>query len=105
MRSANLPEPEYSLDGMFTATFYRPVIYEQWMEKAKDSLTNKQLSIIRQIHSNATITRQELAELIDMSVRGVDNNLLKLKTIGIVQSKSHSIQISQPIFTPCKPTY
>jgi predicted HTH transcriptional regulator len=39
---------------------------------------------IKNIKANSKITRQELAGLIDMSVRGIDNNLSQLKSLRIL---------------------
>lgn len=85
MQMAGLPAPVFSLEGMFTAKFYRPVEFEQWLNRWKDKLSMPQISILQHIHANSKITKQALATLVQLSSSGLDLNINKLKEAGILK--------------------
>lgn len=85
MVANNLPEPEFLLEGMFTVTFYRPVEFEKWIEKWKDKLLENQIKIIQEIHNNEIITIKQISKNIGTVKSTVDNNIYRLKKIGILK--------------------
>jgi len=86
MQKAGLPAPVFSLEGIFTAKFYRPVNFEQFMETYWVPFINSmQCSILREIQRNNNISKRELSELIKLSKTGVDNHIARLKELGILE--------------------
>jgi len=85
MQMAGLPAPVFSLEGMFTAKFYRPMEFEQWLNRWKDKLSIPQISILQHIHANSKITKQALTTLIELSPSGLDLNINKLKELDILK--------------------
>lgn len=85
MQMAGLPAPVFSLEGMFTVRFYRPVEFEQWLTHWKDKLSITQVSILQHIHANNKITKQTLAMLVQLSPSGLDLSIDKLKELGILK--------------------
>lgn len=84
MRSAGLPEPVYSLDGMFTATFYRPVEFADWKSKIQEEVNDTQLAILELINQNQHITIREMAELLQVATRTIERNTARLKDTGLL---------------------
>lgn len=68
MIRANLPKPAYSIEGMFTVTFQRPV-------KTSEKTSEK---ILRIIEKEPEITIRELSERLKKTTRSVEMQLRKL---------------------------
>ena len=77
MREANLPEPIFHTEGMFTVSFMRPVkTMEKTMEKTSEKTSEK---ILRLIETSPQITIDELADQLGRSTRSIEMQLQKLK--------------------------
>lgn len=77
MKEANLSEPFFHTDGMFTVTFYRP---RQKVKKASEKTSEKTSEkILQLIRNNPEITIDELAEQLNRSTRSIEMQLQKLK--------------------------
>jgi ATP-dependent DNA helicase RecG len=84
MLAANLPEPEFSLEGMFTVTFYRPLKFSDWIITIQEMANRIQIAILTQINANQSVTIREIAHGLNMSIRTVERNVAKLKEIGFL---------------------
>ena len=88
MQNADLPEPVFSLEGIFTAKFYRQVDFEKLLETYwKPLINNTQTNILRAIHHNNKISKRELVESIKLSKTAIDKNIDKLKELGILERR------------------
>jgi ATP-dependent DNA helicase RecG len=85
MIEADLTEPEFNTEGIFTVTVRRPFDFNKWVDKWVDSLTDKRVNIIKAIHENSKISKRELEEKIDLSATAIDNNLDTLKDLGLIE--------------------
>jgi ATP-dependent DNA helicase RecG len=70
MSRANLPKPEYSMEGMFTVTFQRPL--ENFGETSE--------RILNIIEKEPQITIRELSERLQKTTRSVEMQLRKLSS-------------------------
>lgn len=84
MRKANLPEPVFSLEGFFTAKFYRPVDFDKWIHNWSAALTTPLVKILYAFHDNPEITKNELSNVIGQGKTSVDNYISQLKTSGLL---------------------
>jgi len=84
MVAANLPEPEFSLEGMFTVTFYRPLKFSDWIISIQEITSHIQIKILTQININQSVTIREIADELKLSIRTVERNVAKLKEIGFL---------------------
>ena len=87
MHEANLPAPVFNLEGIFAVTFFRPIAFDKWLESWSNMLTEKQKEILQAIYKNSKITKPKLSALIGIGETAIDNNLVKLKELGIVHRK------------------
>jgi len=85
MAKAQLPPPEFSTEGMFEATLKRPSNRRNEGEKLGEKLTENQINIIEAIQCNNKITQLELAKVIGISTTSKENNLRKLRQLGVVK--------------------
>ena len=60
-------------------------VVEKVVEKVVGKLTENQASIIKLIENNAHISAKEIAIIINMSARKVQENIAKLKALGILE--------------------
>ncbi|WP_133509889.1 winged helix-turn-helix transcriptional regulator [Flavobacterium chryseum] len=65
---------------VFTVTLRRSFNFEKWV----DSLTNNRVIILREIHNNSKITKKQLEKAVNLSASAIDNNIEKLKDIGLL---------------------
>jgi len=79
---AGLPPIKFEFDNFFTATFRRPKTVEKTREKARVKTREKVIDLIK---NNPKITTAELAEILEITVKGVEWNLAKLKEKGIIK--------------------
>lgn len=84
MLEANLPQPVFNLEGMFAVTFYRPIVFDKWLESWSNMLTENQKDILKAIYKDNKITKPKLSALIGIGKTTIDNNLVKLKELGIL---------------------
>lgn len=94
MREAGLPLPEYTTEGMFTVKLHRPVgavdresIKEesQRADKLGDKLGDKTREKIEEIlKANGQITVSQLAEILDITYKGVEYHIRQMKKEGVL---------------------
>ena len=85
MIEANLTEPEFNTEGMFTVTVRRPFDFDKWVEKWVDKLSDNRVNIIKAIHKNSKVSKRELEEKVGISATAIDNNLDSLKDLGLIE--------------------
>lgn len=89
MKTADLPLPEFSTDGMFTIKFNRPSSKsDKPGDKLGDKLGDKVDSrnkIINCIISNNDITITELATILGISYKGVQYHIAAMQKAGILK--------------------
>ena len=85
MIEADLTEPEFNTEGIFTVTVRRPFDFNKWVDKWVDNLSDNRINIIKAIHENSKISKRELEEKVDLSATAIDNNLDNLKDLGLIE--------------------
>lgn len=85
MIEADLTEPEFSTEGIFTVTVRRPFDFNKWVDKWVDNLTDNRVNIIKAIHENSKVSKRELEEKVGLSATAIDNNLDALKDLGLIE--------------------
>lgn len=84
MKEANLVEPKFQMGGFFTVTFYRPMVFEKWLESWEPYLTPVQAKIILAFHDKERITKPELTNLIGQGKTTIDKNIASLRNLGLL---------------------
>lgn len=84
MKEANLVAPEFEMGGFFTVTFYRPLVFEKWLENWGPHLTPLQTRILLAFHNKERITKPELANLIGQGKTTIDKNITSLRSLGLL---------------------
>lgn len=77
MKEAELPEPIFEFTEFFSVTFRR-IKTDETVEKTREK-------IVQLISENPTITIEEMAVIIDITSKGVEYNIDKLKKEGILK--------------------
>ena len=85
MIEADLTEPDFNTEGMFTVTVRRPFDFNKWVDKWVDNLTDNRVNIIKAIHENSKVSKRELEEKVSLSATAIDNNLDALKDLGLIE--------------------
>ncbi len=85
MIEADLTEPEFNTEGMFTVTVRRPFDFNKWVDKWVDNLTGNRVNIIKAIHENSKVSKRELEDKVGLSATAIDNNLDALKDLGLIE--------------------
>ncbi|MBI9037548.1 MAG: putative DNA binding domain-containing protein [Bacteroidales bacterium] len=104
IKLANLPEPVFKTDGLFTVVFqripkrlsnenlekttqktYENIIKEKWSEKWSDFLTDRQKEILILIIENPKITRLELSSKLKINQSAIQKHIETLKTKDILK--------------------
>ena len=85
MIEADLTEPEFNTEGMFTVTVRRPFDFNKWVDKWVENLTNNRVNIIKAIHENSKVSKRELEDKVGLSATAIDNNLDALKDLGLIE--------------------
>jgi ATP-dependent DNA helicase RecG len=85
MIEADLTEPEFNTEGMFTVTVRRPFDFNKWVDKWVDNLTDNRVNIIKAIHENSKVSKRELEDKVGLSATAIDNNLDVLKDLGLIE--------------------
>jgi ATP-dependent DNA helicase RecG len=84
MKDANLIEPKFEMGGFFTVTFYRPQPFEKWLNNWGSQLTIPLIKMLKAIYEDERITKPQLANVIGQSKTSVDNNISRLKKLGLL---------------------
>ena len=85
MIEADLTEPDFNTEGMFTVTVRRPFDFNKWVDKWVENLTNNRVNIIKAIHENSKVSKRELEDKVGLSATAIDNNLDALKDLGLIE--------------------
>jgi len=85
MRDEGLTPPEFNTEGMFTVTLRRPFDFEKWVNKWVNHLSEKQLIILKAIHTNGKIKKAAMQQLVDFSATALNNNLEVIKRKGVLE--------------------
>jgi predicted HTH transcriptional regulator len=84
MTKANLPAPIFSLDGFFTAKFYRPINFDKWILNWSGKLNAPLMKMLDALHKNPFITKPELADILGQGKTSIDNHIAQLKSLGML---------------------
>ena len=84
MKEANLLDPKFEMGGFFTVTFFRPMAFEKWLDGWYAQLTIPLIKILKAIYEEERITKPRLANVIGQSKTSVDNNINRLKKLGLL---------------------
>jgi ATP-dependent DNA helicase RecG len=87
MKEANLIEPKFEMGGFFTVAFYRPMAFEKWLNGWTLRLKLPLIVMLRAIYDEGRITKPQLANVTGLSKTSVDNNISKLKKLGLLTRK------------------
>jgi ATP-dependent DNA helicase RecG len=84
MKSAGLPEPVFNLDGIFTAKFYRPIVFDKWINTWSMHINTPLVKMLQEMHDNPGITKPELSDIIGQGKTTIDKHIAHLKLLGIL---------------------
>ncbi|MDR3697921.1 helix-turn-helix domain-containing protein [Mucilaginibacter sp.] len=84
MKESELIEPKFEMGGFFTVIFYRPMVFEKWLEGWSLHLTTPLTKILLAIHDSERVTKAQLSDIIGQGKTSVDNNISKLRSFGIL---------------------
>lgn len=84
MKEANLVEPKFEMGGFFTVIFYRPMAFEKWLEGWSLHLSLPMTKILSAIHEKERVTKAQLSDLTGQGKTSVDNNINKLRNLGLL---------------------
>jgi len=85
MSDAELPEPTYFFEGMFSIILQRLVNWGRKREKYLDILTENQMKIMDLIFENPEVTKKILSNTIKVGATTIDNNIKKLKDLELIK--------------------
>ncbi len=85
MTDQGLPEPQFSYDGMFIVKLTRPVEFEKWIKRWASILSDTQISILRNMKDDPTITITQLSKLLGSANSTINYNLKTLNEKGLIQ--------------------
>lgn len=85
MKEANLPEPVFNVEGMFSITLHRPANFDQWMESWKSKLTETRVKMLRLIYKNPSISKKELSMQLGISSTAIDKNVHFLRQQNLIE--------------------
>lgn len=85
MQAAGLPPPLFSLEGMFTITFRRPVTnFNQWLDGVTPPLTDMQARLLRCLYGRPGATNSDIARELNVPLRTVQRNIKALRDRGLL---------------------
>jgi ATP-dependent DNA helicase RecG len=84
MKNAGLPEPVFNLDGIFTAKFYRPIVFDKWISTWSMHINTPLVKMLQEMHDNPGITKPELSDIIGQGKTTIDKHIAHLKLLGIL---------------------
>lgn len=85
MKTADLPLPEFSTDGMFTIKFNRPSSKSDKPGDKPGDKVDSRNKIINCIISNNDITITELATMLGITYKGVQYHIAAMQKAGILK--------------------
>ena len=84
MKDAGLIAPKFEIGGFFTVILYRPIDFEKWLEGWSLHLTTPLTKILFAVHDNERVTKAQLSDIIAQGKTSVDNNINKLRNLGLL---------------------
>ncbi len=84
MKAVKLPEPQFRTEGMFTLTLSRPE-KSSGKSSGKSSSAGAREKIIILIKEEPSLTREELANTLGITIKGIDYHLSKMQKEGILK--------------------
>lgn len=84
MAGADLPEPTYFFEGMFSLKLHRKINWQHKRVKYIDILSENQMKIMDLIYENPVITKNTLSSKIGISTTSIDNNIERLKELDLL---------------------
>ena len=103
MMKARLPTPIFTLDGFFTAKFYRPINFDKWILNWSGKLNAPLIKMLDALHKNPAITKPELADILGQGKTSIDNHIAQLKSLGILSrhgSRKNGKWVLNPVPLP-----
>jgi hypothetical protein len=85
MRKANLPEPEFHTEGMFTAVFKRGISIKS--ETVNDTVNSKEQEVLDIINQYPGLNSSKIAELIGKSIPTAKRYLNSLVKLDLIEFK------------------
>ena len=84
MKDADLPPPQFKKKGIFVVVLKRPekITTQKASEKTREKTREK---IIKAIKENNQVTAEMLAELLGLTIKGIEYHLQKLKTSQTIE--------------------
>jgi len=84
MIEANLQEPEFNVEGMFSVSFKRPPNFAKWFALISPQIGKTRSWIIELVHRNPSISKSAMAKTIGISTTAIDKHILYLRTNGLL---------------------
>jgi ATP-dependent DNA helicase RecG len=72
------------MGGFFTVIFYRPMAFEKWLEGWTLHLRTPLTKMLLAIHDEEKITKAQLSDILGQGKTSVDNNINKLRNLGLL---------------------
>ena len=87
MREANLPEPEFHTDGMFTVIFKRSISIKNDTvnDTVHDTVNSKEQEVLNIIKHYQGLNSSKIAELINKSIPTAKRYLNSLVKLGLIE--------------------
>jgi len=85
MKEANLPEPIFHTDGMFTVTFYRPQKDIKGIRQLNKTLSERQTRIVQMMNENDKVTYEEIIADLHLSPTTLNKDIKFLKELGVIE--------------------
>jgi ATP-dependent DNA helicase RecG len=85
MKETGLPEPIFSVEGMFSVIIQRPVNFDLWIESWKNKLNETRVTMLRLFHKTPEISKKELSGQLGISSTAIDKNLFFLKQLNLIE--------------------
>ena len=89
MREANLPEPEFHTEGMFTVVFKRAISikHDTVNDTVNDTINSKEKEVLKIIKQYPGLNSSKIAELINKSVPTAKRYLNSLVRLDLIEFK------------------
>ncbi|MEM6844632.1 MAG: helix-turn-helix domain-containing protein [Bacteroidota bacterium] len=84
MEEADLPPPQFDLEGIFAIRLYRPVNFTRWLDSWRTILTENQASILEIIHQDKHTTTKQLSEQLGISTTAIEKNFQRLRKVRLL---------------------
>jgi ATP-dependent DNA helicase RecG len=85
MKEANLPEPVFHTDGMFTVIFERPQKDIKGTGQSSKTLSERQTRIVQMMNKNDKVTYEEIIAELHLSPTTLNKDIQFLKELGVIE--------------------